>query len=184
MAGYLPRQSISGLSIFPRRFWLKTSFIPTFVRSRLLPVKYARWWNHVTVRLRKNHNSSSRVACTLGVAVTTIIAVNNVISTAGWHCVPENLLVTCVEIGSRKCGRCVTRLSNRSRNARRRRPQRGRMNPWTTPLNCTHPRTDFRPPPSRERMTGWPGRRTTRQERTTNHLVQAIPREVQQDCVI
>ena len=37
---------------------------------------------------------------------------------------------------------------------------------WMIPLNCTHPRTEFRPHPSRERMTGRPGKRTTLQERT------------------
>ena len=137
MASYLPRQSVAGLNVFPRWFWSKTSFIPTFVRSLSPPVKYARWRNHVTVCFRKNLSSSSQDAQTLDVAVTTIIAVKNV-STTGWRCVLENLHVAFVKIGFRKCGRRLTKLSNRSRSARQRGPPRGRTIPWTTPLNCTH----------------------------------------------
>ena len=152
MASYLLHQSVSGLSVFPRRFWFKTSFIPTFVRSRSPPVKCARWRNHVTGRLC---SSSSWVAHTLGVAVTIVIAVNNVVSTMDWRCVPENLLVTCVEIGSRKRGRRLTRLSNRSRSARRQPSRRGHTIRWPTPLNCTHPRTrGLQAPPVKRKDDG------------------------------
>ena len=74
--------------------------------------------------------------------------------------------MTHVKIGSQKSGKHLTRLSNSSRSARQRRPWRERTIPWTTPSNFTPLRMDFRPHPSRERMTGRPGRRKTRLERT------------------
>ena len=125
VAGYLPRQSVAGLSIFSCQYWLKTSFILTFVRSRSLPVSYARWRNHVTGRLRRNHNSSSRVARTLGVTVTTIIAVSNAVSTTDLRCVPENLPVTSVDRSSWSDSPCGNRGSDRHRSHSDERGQKG-----------------------------------------------------------
>ena len=111
-------------------------------------------------------NIFSRVARTLGVAVTTIISVSNVVSATDSCFVPENLRVTSVEIGSQKRGQRLTRLSNRRRSARRQPPRRGRMIRWMILLNCTYPRTDCRPHPSKERMTGRPGSSTTQGGKT------------------
>ena len=64
MAAYLACQSVAGVGVFPRHIWHKTSFIPTCVKSRSLPVNKARWRNHVTdlrwVQYSWSHGSVSR----------------------------------------------------------------------------------------------------------------------------
>ena len=64
MAAYLACQSVAGVGVFPRHIWHKTSFIPTCVKSRSLPVNKARWRNHVTdlrwVQYSWLHGSASR----------------------------------------------------------------------------------------------------------------------------
>ena len=64
MAAYLACQSVAGMGVFPRHIWHKTSFIPTCVKSRSLPVNKARWRNHVTdllwVQYSWSHGSASR----------------------------------------------------------------------------------------------------------------------------
>ena len=64
MADYLACQSVAGVGVFPRHIWHKTSFIPTCVKSRSLPVNKARWRNHVTdlrwVQYSWSHGSASR----------------------------------------------------------------------------------------------------------------------------
>ena len=64
MAAYLACQSVAGVGVFLRHIWHKTSFIPTCVKSRSLPVNKARWRNHVTdlrwVQYSWSHGSASR----------------------------------------------------------------------------------------------------------------------------
>ena len=64
MAAYLACQSVAGVGVFPRHIWHKTSFIPTCVKSRSLPVNKARWRNHVIdlrwVQYSWSHGSASR----------------------------------------------------------------------------------------------------------------------------
>ena len=64
VAAYLACQSVAGVGVFPCHFWHKTSFIPTCVKSRSLPVKKARWQNHVTnlwwVRYSRSHGSATQ----------------------------------------------------------------------------------------------------------------------------
>ena len=110
--------------------------------------------------------TTTEVAHTLDVIVTTIIAAINVASTTDLCCVPENLHVMSVEIGSLKGGLHLTRRCSRSRSARRQRPRRGHMIRWMTPLNCTPPKMDCRPHPSKREMTGRPGSSRTLQEKT------------------
>ena len=115
----------------------------------------------MTGRLRKNHSASSRVAHTLDVVVTSIIATNNVASTTDLRCVPENLRAMSVEIGYLRRGLRWTKLS--SRRGRWQRPRRGRTTRWMTQLSCTCLRTDCRPHPSKRELTGRPSREKTRQ---------------------
>ena len=64
VAAYLACQSVAGVGVFLRHIWHKTTFIPTCVKSHLLPVNKARWRNHVThlrwVRYSWSHSSASR----------------------------------------------------------------------------------------------------------------------------
>ena len=64
MAAYLACQLVAGVGVFPSHIWHKTAFIPTCVKSRLLPVNKARWRNHVTdlrwVQYSWSHGSASR----------------------------------------------------------------------------------------------------------------------------
>ena len=159
MASYLAGQSVAGVGVFPRHFWYKESFIPTCVKSRLLPVNKARWRNHMTCRLCRNRSSSSQVVLTLDVIVTTIIDASTVASMTHLHCVPGRS----VEIGYLKRW---TKLWSRSRRERRQRPWRGRTTRWMTPLSCTRPRMDCRPHPWKREMTGRPGCSRTRREKT------------------
>ena len=71
VAAYLAHQSVAGVGVVPYHIWHNTSFIPTCVKSRSLPVNNARWQNHVTCRLCRNRSSSSLVAHSSDVVVTT-----------------------------------------------------------------------------------------------------------------
>ena len=64
MAAYLACQSVARVGVFPHQIWHNTSFIPTCVKSRSLPVNKGRWRNHVTglrwARYSRSQSSASR----------------------------------------------------------------------------------------------------------------------------